>query len=122
MIHEDGIEVYLKPLGKSKVNLRFPELKLDDGNALRKRCCIPAIEEEFQVVIKFAKTFDTRSTECVNVALAGNIGATRGFSIQVTESSDVVGGRLFLYFHHTVDLGPHNFRFKAYPGEQQPWL
>ena len=73
MIHEDGIEVYLKPGSEAKDDLRFPELELEESDGLRKRCCVPAIEEQFRVVIKYSHTFNMSSGDCLYEGIAADM-------------------------------------------------
>jgi hypothetical protein len=58
MKHEDGIEVYLKPRRKGISALRCPEYIIPDDDPMRRRCCIPMIEEDCTPVIRFSKRFD----------------------------------------------------------------
>ncbi|KAF7192973.1 hypothetical protein HII31_05704 [Pseudocercospora fuligena] len=64
MIHEDGIEVYLKPVGPDSDNVRFAEFPLEDvqihgepDSNRNRRCVILARPEAFQVVVRINDKF-----------------------------------------------------------------
>ena len=68
MKHEDGIEVYLKPRRHGGDDLRFPETELSDEDPLRARCCVPVIEQQCDIVIRFSKDFDLFAANAMSIA------------------------------------------------------
>ena len=70
MKHEDGIEVYLKPIRERGDDVQFPEFGLPDEDPLRSRCCVPVIEQEFEIVVRFSKRFDLFAANSIGVSFA----------------------------------------------------
>lgn len=71
MIHEDGIEVYLKPGGSENEDIKFAEFALPDsdydeksGEAQVNRCTVLAREGAFSVVVRCSPGF-----ECIALQL-----------------------------------------------------
>ena len=81
MISSDGIEVYLKPRGQDADGLRFPELPIiqdesDTDICHLSRFYVPAVDEDFQVVIRFPKNYDMFSAGCLSTGISYKDGTT----------------------------------------------
>lgn len=78
MIHEDGIEVYLKPVGPDSDNVRFAEFPLDHvqingepDSDRNRRCVILARAEAFQVVVRIRESFKMYSANALAISTNG---------------------------------------------------
>ncbi|KAK4504751.1 hypothetical protein PRZ48_002713 [Zasmidium cellare] len=92
MIHEDGIEVYLKPHGPENEDVKFAEFALrdfetykGDGEERNKRCLVLAREGNFDIVVRCHPSFRMYSASAIRiVARDGRArpGTLNGITVQ----------------------------------------
>jgi hypothetical protein len=71
MIHDDGIEVYLKPGGDDEQHLRRCELEEEPSEDGKYRQCHVLVgNEDLKVVIRFGETFRLFTADCIHVVIA----------------------------------------------------
>ena len=123
MKQEDGTEVYLKPRGDGSDNLRFPELMVPDHDPMRRRCCIPVIESDCQVVVRFSNDFDLFTANSARIGYQyneprfGGSNASLGIALR---RSMVVGQQKSIPHLFQTKNEKKPIRLVPYTSEQ-PW-
>lgn len=105
MIHQNGIEVYLQAGGRKPPVPRKPLAELevapvDDNDSGYKRCFIPLIDGEFEVVLKVPHDFDMHGASALRFSIA--IGANEDVSRAEEWHTKLVSRwRLIRHYHHS---------------------
>ena len=98
MYHEDGIEVYLKPLGPLFDVEKFREIpqQNDETDPFLRKCTILDIKSSVAIVIKLRECFNMANAKCLQLGIGIGIGP------RFTDSRYFVCDRLTLEGRHIV--------------------
>lgn len=116
MLHPDGIEVFLRPVGSHGEDVRYDELVLPpkaDYEGRYLQCFIPHRDESFEIVVEYLDLFDMHGASTMLVVIVLK---------PADAMDDVPAYSLGHVAEHAKNMPSDNNVFAAQDGFRMRWL